>query len=71
VEPLADVEVKVPGEIEILVAPVVTQLSVLLPPESMVVGFVLKEVIVGFVAALTVTIAVAVVEPEALVAVRV
>jgi hypothetical protein len=70
-EPVADVEVRVPGEIEILIAPVVTQLSVLLSPELMVVGFALKEVIVGLVAALTVTVAVVVVEPAALVAVSV
>jgi hypothetical protein len=70
-EPVADVEVRIPGEIEILIAPVVTQLSVLLSPELMVVGFALKEVIVGLVAALTVTVAVVVVEPAALVAVSV
>jgi len=47
VEPLADVDVKVPGVMAILVAPVVTQLRVLLAPEFMPVGFAEKEVIVG------------------------
>jgi hypothetical protein len=46
-EPLADVAVNVPGVIAILVAPVVAQLSVLLEPEFMVVGFAAKEVMVG------------------------
>ncbi len=47
VEPLADVEVNVPGVMEIFVAPVADQLSVLLVPELMVVGFAEKEVMVG------------------------
>ena len=51
VEPLAAVEVKVPGTMEIFVAPVVSQLSVLLCPRMMLVGLALKELIVGFVAA--------------------
>jgi len=51
VEPLAAEEVKVPGTIEIFVAPVVFQLSVLLCPRMMLVGLALKELIVGFVAA--------------------
>ena len=37
----------VPGVMAILVAPVVAQLSVLLVPEFMLVGFAVKEVIVG------------------------
>jgi hypothetical protein len=47
VEPLADVDVNVPGAIAILVAPVVSQLSVLLAPELMLVGAAEKEVISG------------------------
>jgi len=47
VEPLADVEVKVPGVMAILVAPAAAQLSVLLVPEFMLVGFAVNEVIVG------------------------
>lgn len=72
VEPLAEVEVKVPGVMAMLVAPVVTQLSVLLAPALMLVGSAVKDVMVGMGGgALTVTMAVAVVEPEALVAVSV
>jgi len=47
VEPLADVEVNVPGVMARLVPPAVAQLNVLLVPEFMVVGFAEKEVIVG------------------------
>jgi hypothetical protein len=47
VEPLADVEVNVPGVIVILVAPVVAQLSMLLAPELMPVGFAVNEAIDG------------------------
>ena len=71
VEPLAEVEVNVPGVIAMLAAPVVTQLRVLLEPEAMLVGLAVKEVIVGAPAAFTVTVAVDVAEPEALVAVSV
>lgn len=71
VEPLAEVEVNVPGVIAMLAAPVVTQLRVLLEPEAMLVGLAVKEVIVGAPAAFTVTVAVDVAEPEASVAVSV
>jgi len=71
VDPLADVDVNVPGVIAILVAPLVIQLSVLLEPKLMLVGLAAKELMVGFAAVVTVTVAVAVVDPEALVAVRV
>jgi hypothetical protein len=71
VEPLADVEVNVPGAIAMLVAPVVTQLRVLLEPEAMLAGLAVNDVIVGAPAAFTVTVAVDVPEPEALVAVSV
>jgi len=73
VEPLADVDVNVPGVMAILVAPVVSQLSVLLEPEVIVVGLAVKELIVGtgLLTVFTVTVSVDVVEPEALVAVSV
>jgi len=56
-----------------LVAPVVTQLNVLLEPEVTLVGLAVKELMVGVpdVLVVTVTVAVDVVEPEALVAVSV
>ena len=47
VEPLADDELKLPGEIEIVVAPLVAQLRVALAPELMLVGFAAKEVTEG------------------------
>ncbi len=71
VEPLAEVEANVPGVIATPVAPVVAQLRVLVEPEAMLVGLAVKEVIVGAPAAFTVTVAVDVAEPEALVAVSV
>jgi hypothetical protein len=46
VAPLADVEVNVPGVMATLVAPLATQLKVLLAPLFMLVGFAVKEVIV-------------------------
>jgi hypothetical protein len=63
------VDVKLPGVMAILVAPVVAQLSVLLDPEGMLVGLALNEVTVGVPAALIVTVAVDVAEPDELVAV--
>jgi hypothetical protein len=71
VEPLADVDVNVPGVMAMLVAPFVAQLSMLLEPELMLVGLAAKELIVGLLSAFTVTISIDVVEPEALVAVSV
>jgi hypothetical protein len=72
VEPLAAVEVNVPGVMLILVAPVVTQLKVLLEPELMLVGLAVKELMVGLdTAAVTVIVAVAVTDPTLLVAVSV
>jgi len=47
IEPLADVDVNVPGVMATLVAPAASQLSVLLEPEFMLVGFAVKELIVG------------------------
>jgi hypothetical protein len=72
VEPLADVDVNDPGVIAMLVAPVVTQLSVLLEPALTLVGFAVKEVIVGLTdAAVTETVVIEVVEPVEFVAVSV
>jgi hypothetical protein len=71
VEPLAEVEVKVPGAMVMLVAPLVDQLSVLLGPEVMVAGLEVNELIEGLLGVLTVTVSVEVAEPEALVALRV
>jgi hypothetical protein len=47
VEPLADVDVNVPGVMATLVTPAAAQLSVLLVPAFMLVGLAVKEVIVG------------------------
>jgi hypothetical protein len=47
VEPFAEVEVNVPGAMPMLVAPDVSQVSVLLVPESTLSGFAAKEAIVG------------------------
>ena len=47
VEPLAAVDVNVPGVMAIVAAPVVAQLSVLLEPEAMLAGLAVKELIVG------------------------
>jgi flagellar biosynthesis protein FliR len=71
VEPLAEVEVKLPGVIAILVAPAETQLKVLLEPEEMLAGVALKELIDGLLAAVTVTVTVEVADPAAFVAVSV
>lgn len=69
VEPLAAVEVNVPGVMATLVAPLVDQLSVLPEPELMLAGLAVNELITGKLA--TVTVTVAVVDPAMLVAVRV
>ena len=71
VEPLADVDVKVPGVMAILVAPVVAQLSVLLDPEVIPVGFAVNELITGLPGAFTLMVSVDAVEPAALLAVSV
>ena len=71
VEPLADVDVNVPGVMATLVAPVVVQLSVLLEPEVMFVGFAEKESIVGLFVPFMVTVRVDVEEPAEFVAVNV
>jgi hypothetical protein len=73
VEPFGKVDVNIPGVMAMLVAPVVAQLSVLLEPEVMLAGLAVKELIVGLLGgfALTVTVAVDVAEPAALIAVSV
>jgi hypothetical protein len=65
------VDVNVPGVIAMLVAPDVTQLNPLLEPELMLVGLAVNELMVGFDGVVTVTVAVAVVEPDEFVAVSV
>jgi hypothetical protein len=47
VVPLAELDVNVPGVMETLVAPEADQLSVLLAPEVMLVGFAVNALIVG------------------------
>jgi hypothetical protein len=49
VEPLAEAELNPAGEIEIVAAPLVAQLSELLEPAFMLVGFAVKDVIEGVV----------------------
>ena len=71
VEPLADVDVNVPGVMAILVAPLVAQLNVLLEPEVIFEGLAVKELIVGLPVVFTVTVNVDAAEPAALVAVKV
>jgi hypothetical protein len=71
VEPLAAVEVNVPGVIPILVAPLVAQLNLLLAPEVILEGLAVKELMVGLAVVFTVTVSVDVAEPAALVAVSV
>ena len=71
VEPLAEVEVNVPGVMARLVAPVVTQLSMLLVPEVTLAGLAVKELITGLSTVFTVRVSIDVVEPAALLAVRV
>ncbi|MGB7281754.1 MAG: hypothetical protein WBE13_05780 [Candidatus Acidiferrum sp.] len=70
-EPVAAAEVKVPGVMLTLVAPVVTQLKVLLTPELTLPGIAVNDVIVGLVRVVTVTVVVAVVDPAPFVAVSV
>ena len=64
VEPVAEVEVNVPGAMAMLVAPEVAQLSVLLEPEAMLVGLAEKEEMAGLLGAFVVTVTVAVDEAE-------
>jgi hypothetical protein len=71
VEPLADVDVNVPGVMARLLAPLVAQLNMLLEPEVMVEGLAVKEPIVGLPVVFTVTVNVEIAEPAGLVAVSV
>jgi len=71
VEPLADVDVNVPGVMAMLVAPLVAQLNTLLEPELILVGLAVKALIVGLLPVLIVTVCVEVTEPALLVAVSV
>ncbi len=71
VEPLADADVNVPGVMAMLVDPVVTQASVLLDPELILVGLAVNESMAGLLGGVKVTVTVAVLEPVSLVAVSV
>jgi type III secretory pathway component EscT len=71
VEPLAELDVNEPGLILMLVAPVVTQLNVLLAPGAMLVGLAVKEVIVGTETGISVSVRVLVADPALFVAVKV
>jgi hypothetical protein len=71
VEPLADVDVNVPGVMATLAAPLVAQLNTLLEPELILVGLAVKALIVGLLPVLIVTVCVEVTEPALLVAVSV
>ena len=62
---------KVPGVIATVVAPVLAQLNVLLPPTLMLAELAVNELITGKVAACTATVTVAFTEPAALLAVSV
>jgi hypothetical protein len=70
-EPLADVAVKLPGVMAMLVAPLVDQLRVLLEPDVMLVGLAVNELIAGLLGVFTVTVNVDVDEPVELLAVSV
>jgi hypothetical protein len=72
VEPLAATEVNPPGLIATLVAPLETQLSVLLAPALILAGLAINDVIAGFVpGATTVSVVALVTEPALFVAVSV
>ena len=71
VEPLANVDVKVPGVMAIALAPVVDQLSVLAAPEVILAGLAVKETMIGLFVDVTVRVTVDVAEPAAFAAVNV
>ena len=71
VEPLANVEVKVPGVMAIALAPVVDQLSVLAAPEVILAGLAVKETMIGLFVDVTVRVTVDVAELAAFAAVNV
>jgi ribose/xylose/arabinose/galactoside ABC-type transport system permease subunit len=70
VEPLADLDLNVPGVMAILAAPVVAQLSLLLEPETIVVGLAVKDPIVGLCTGVTETVRAEMGKPAALRAVN-
>jgi hypothetical protein len=71
VEPLANVDEKVPGVMAIALAPVVDQLSVLAAPEVILAGLAVKETMIGLFVDVSVTVTVDVAEPAAFAAVNV
>jgi hypothetical protein len=71
VDPLAALSVIPPGLIERLVAPEVVQLNVLALPSEIPVGLAVNELMVGRFGLVTVTVTVAVTDPEVFVAVSV
>jgi|SRR5271168_21513 len=71
VEPLAADDVNDPGVMATVVAPLVAQFSMLLEPGVMLAGLAVKELIVGLLTEVTVTVTVDVLDPDALVAVSV
>jgi len=71
VEPLANVDVKVPGVMAIALAPVVDQLSVLAAPEVILAGLAVKETMIGLFVDVTVRVTVDVAELAAFAAVNV
>lgn len=71
VDPVAAVEVNVPGVIAMEVAPEVAQLRVVSAPELMLVGLAVKLPMVGALGACTVTVVLEVTDPDALLAVSV
>ena len=71
VEPLANVDEKVPGVMAIALAPVVDQLSVLAAPEVILAGLAVKETMIGLFVDVTVRVTVDVAELAAFAAVNV
>jgi hypothetical protein len=69
-EPLAEVDVKLPGLMAMLVAPVTAQTRLLLDPAVMPVGLAVNDVMTGVADELTVTVVLFVTDPAEFVAVR-
>jgi hypothetical protein len=70
-EPVSELDENLPGLIEMLVVLLVTQLSVVLAPSTILVGVALNEPIVGFGGGVTITFTVLVTVPALFVAFRV
>jgi hypothetical protein len=70
-DPVAELDEKLPGLIEMLVVLLDAQLSVLLEPSRIFAGLALNELIVGFGGAVTITFTVAVTVPSLFLAFRV